>query len=267
MSAPRNISARSVSGTKLKNLTGVHLLTDDAYFKDPELLYKQIESALESNVTCVQLRLKNVEDAIYLPFARRIRELTDRFGATYIIDDRLDIAQAVDADGVHVGEKDISPETCRATLGPRKIVGVSTYGRPERIALALSAGVQANYIGSNCVYPSTTKPKSYSAQGGGLDILKNTVEVTNRMVAERIAEEGDAEEWYTTYLREHGMPVIAIGGVNADNANECLDLGAHGLATISGLLSVDNATETGKLALSMTSTHASKVKIAVPLSV
>lgn len=240
------------SQLRLRNLCGVHLLTDDAYFGDPELLYAQIEAALESNATVVQLRLKYVDDREYVPFAERIRDLTNRYGATFIIDDRLDIADAVDADGVHVGEKDVSPEECRLILGPDKIIGVSTYGRGRAasIAMALSDEVRANYIGSNIVFPSITKPGDYTDETGGLDILADTVALADQMTADKIKSLAPTDA-YTAYLHEHGLPVIAIGGVTADNAHKCTKRGARGLAVISGLLNVKSPDETGQRTLQM----------------
>ncbi|CAK9054301.1 unnamed protein product, partial [Durusdinium trenchii] len=110
--------ARCVSSQRLRDLSKVYqlyLVTDDA-FLDGQFYYK-VEGAIRGGVTCLQLRLKNVSTAQYVQWAEKMRFLTRQHGIPLIVDDRLDVALAVDADGLHVGGDDLPWRTARRLLG------------------------------------------------------------------------------------------------------------------------------------------------------
>ena len=116
-------------------LDGLHVVTDDA-FADAHMLGK-LEAAIDGGACAVQLRLKHVPAEEYVGWAWQVKALCLRRGVAFIIDDRVDVALAVDADGVHVGRGDMPAAIARRLLGPHKIVGVSTYGSRAEVAAAL----------------------------------------------------------------------------------------------------------------------------------
>eukprot|EP00439_Symbiodinium_sp_Y106_P073913 s101_g14.t1 len=100
----------------------LYLVTDDPFLDDQ--FYSKVEAAIRGGTTCVQLRLKNVSTAAFVDWGHQIRELTRKHGVPLIVDDRLDVALAVDADGLHVGGEDLPWDTARRLLGPTRRAGV-----------------------------------------------------------------------------------------------------------------------------------------------
>ena len=131
----------------------LYLVTDSTYHTEESLLHT-VEEACKGGVTLVQLREKNTGGREYLDKALKVKEITDRYHVPLIIDDRVDVALACDAAGVHVGSSDIPVAVARKLMGPDKIVG-ATAKTVEAAMKAYEDG--ADYLGVGAIYPTTTK--------------------------------------------------------------------------------------------------------------
>ena len=168
-----------------------------------------VESALEGGIAIVQYREKTTTDDERLQMALQMKALCHRYGALFIVNDRVDIAAAADADGVHLGQHDLPMAVARQILGPDKIVGRSTTN-PEELQRAL--GEQADYIGVGPVHETPTKPGK-AASGNE----------------------------YVRYAAQHAtMPWFTIGGLNAENLAPTLAAGATRVAVVRALMQADN---------------------------
>ncbi|YAI81796.1 MAG: thiamine phosphate synthase [cyanobacterium endosymbiont of Rhopalodia sterrenbergii] len=187
-----------------------------------ENLLSVVESALKEGVTLVQYRDKNIDDIVKLKIAQDICKLCHDYNGLFIMNDRVDLALAVNADGVHLGQQDIPISLARQILGPNKIVGRSTTN-PQEMAQAITQG--ADYIGVGPVYATPTKPGKIPA---GLD--------------------------YVNYARKHSsVPWFAIGGINETNINEVITAGAKQVAIVRAIMKAnDPATITQKLLRKLT---------------
>ena len=182
----------------------LYLVTDSTGLEEEDFL-SRVESACRGGVTLLQLREKQRGGGEYLRLARRVKEITDRWGIPLLIDDRADIALAADAAGVHVGQEDLPVEEARRLLGPDKIVGATA----KTVAQALRAKAQgADYLGVGAIYPTTTKVK--------------TVRTSTATLAD--------------IVRESGLPVVAIGGLNAENCGILAGSGFSGIAVVSAVM-------------------------------
>jgi thiamine-phosphate pyrophosphorylase len=168
------------------------------------------QAALEGGARLIQFRSKDLSTRRMVDLAREIRQLTREFGATFIINDRVEVALAVGADGVHVGEDDMPLFQARRLLGARAILGASV-ATVEAARLAEAAG--ADYLGVGPVFLTYSKADAGAAIG-----------------AERLGEIAAAVE----------TPVIGIGGITADNAGEVVRRGAEGVAVISAVAEADD---------------------------
>lgn len=147
----RNIG--DIRDMKAKLDMTLYLVTDSTYHTE-ESFYKTIEEACQGGVTLVQLREKNCGGREYLEKARKVKVITDRYQIPLIIDDRVDVAIACDAAGVHVGSSDLPVSVARELLGPDKIVG-ATAKTVEAAKKAYEEG--ADYLGVGAIFPTTTK--------------------------------------------------------------------------------------------------------------
>lgn len=185
-----------------------------------------IESALKGGVAIVQYREKTAADDERLAMAKQMRSLCHRYGALFIVNDRIDIAAASDADGVHLGQHDLPMEVARRILGPDKIVGRSTTN-PQELQRALAE--KADYIGVGPVHETPTKPGK-AASGND----------------------------YVRYAAEHAtMPWFTIGGLNADNLEPTLAAGATRVAVVRALMEADDPAEVARSLVRQTQQHAS----------
>lgn len=132
----------------------LYLVTDRSLVPEGKTFLGQIERALEGGVTLVQLREKETETGPFIEFAFKVKELTRKYGVPLIINDRLDVAQAVDAEGVHIGQDDMPLAQARQILGPKKIIGVSCNTEQE-VEIAIRGG--ADYLGIGAVWFTSTK--------------------------------------------------------------------------------------------------------------
>ncbi|TID28790.1 hypothetical protein CANINC_002309 [Pichia inconspicua] len=151
----------------------LYLVTNSEIVPPDEDFYDQIRKGLENGVTVVQLREKNLDTGAFVERAKAVHELTKEFGVPLIINDRIDVALAVDAEGVHIGQDDMDPLLARRIIGNDKILGVSVRDIDE-LELALKPGVDADYIGIGAVY--ATKTKELKKDSMGIDGVRQILE-------------------------------------------------------------------------------------------
>ena len=138
--------------------TSLYFITDSTGFSEEEFLCRT-EAALQGGVTFLQLREKDKSTREYLALAEKVHELTRKYNVPLIIDDRLDIAMAVDAEGVHLGQSDMPIHIARKLFGPDKIIGATAKTVPQAVE-AYEQG--ADNLGVGAIYPTTTKVKNHS---------------------------------------------------------------------------------------------------------
>ena len=183
----------------------LYLVTDRSILKGRDL-FQAVEEAVEGGVTLVQLREKNISSLDFYTIALKMKELVNSYNVPLIINDRLDIALAVDADGLHVGQEDLPPAVARKLLGPEKILGYSV-GNPEQARRAERDG--ADYLGAGTVFPTGSKADTGKPIGPeGLRAIKQAV----------------------------AIPVVGIGGIGISNLEEVKAAGADGISLISAIL-------------------------------
>lgn len=201
------MTAKKLAGAELAKRLALYLVTDERTNGD-ELL-PILEQAIAGGVTTIQLRRKAELGKRFLELAFAIRELTREHGVLFFVNDRVDIAALVDADGVHVGQDDIPCEEARRLLGPNAYIGVSA----ETVEEALTAErAGADYLGVGAVYPTISKPDAGFTGLDGLQKIKQAVRI----------------------------PVVAIGGISLANTSEVMAAGVDGIAIVSAIMSADN---------------------------
>ncbi|HSV75156.1 MAG TPA: thiamine phosphate synthase [Chthonomonadales bacterium] len=165
-----------------------------------------VQAAIRGGATVVQLRLKEVSTRDWLTLGGALRRVTREAGALLIVNDRIDVALALDADGVHVGQDDMPAQVARRLIGPDRILGVSA-GSVEQAREAAGAG--ADYLGVGDVFGTPSKPDAGAPVG-----------------LARVAE----------IVRSVAIPVVGIGGVTPANAASVIAAGAVGVAVISAVI-------------------------------
>ena len=198
----------------------LYAVTDRSWLNG-RTLYEQVEEALKGGVTFVQLREKNLDDTAFLQEAKEIKELCARFHVPFVINDNVDIAAEIDADGVHVGQSDMEAGDVRKKLGPDKIIGVSA----QTVEQALRAQAHgADYLGVGAVFPTGSKA--------------DAVEVSHDTVRE--------------ICRAVDITVIAIGGITRENVIELKGTGICGIAVISAIFAQQDIEEAARTLKSRT---------------
>lgn len=182
----------------------IYLVTDDGCLQGRALI-DCVREALKGGVTLVQYRAKTASSAEMYAEALQLKALCDSFNVPLIINDRLDIAMAVGAAGVHLGQDDLPCAAARRILGEEYLIGVSAHN-PAEAKAALQSG--ADYLGCGAVFGTATKADVQKLGTDGLAAI----------------------------CREKGLPVVGIGGVTADNYREVRAAGADGAAIVSGIL-------------------------------
>ena len=181
----------------------LYAVTDRSWLNG-EPLYAQVEKALKGGVTFVQLREKALDEQAFLEEAKEIQKLCAQYHVPFVINDNVEIAAQIDADGVHVGQSDMEAGDVRKRLGPDKIIGVSA----QTVEQALKAQEHgADYLGVGAVFPTGSKA--------------DATEVSHQTLKE-ICEAVD-------------IPVIAIGGITKENVSELKESGICGIAVISAI--------------------------------
>ena len=181
----------------------------DRHWLGEKSLYQVVEESLQGGATFIQLREKQLDRPAFLQEAKESKTLCRRYGVPFVIDDDVDLALEVDADGVHVGQSDMEAGNVREKLGPDKIVGVSAR-TVEQALLAQQRG--ADYLGVGAVFPSPTK--------------KNAVRITVEQLRD--------------ICGSVTIPAVAIGGISLDNIRELRGGGMRGVAVISALFGADD---------------------------
>lgn len=188
--------------------TSLYFITDSTGLSEEEFL-RRTEEALRGGVTLLQLREKNRTTREYLSLAEKVHGLTRRYGVPLLIDDRLDVAVAVDAEGVHLGQSDLPIHVARRILGADKIVGATAKTVPQ----AREAYEQgADYLGVGAIYPTTTKVKT---------VLTSTDTLRDICAAVPI-------------------PVNAIGGLNKTNIDVLCGIPIAGICVVSAIMKADD---------------------------
>ena len=184
----------------------LYLITDRHQVPAGRTLAGTVEAALRGGVRAVQLREKDLSAAELLPLAAELRTLTRRFGARLLINDRIDVALAVEADGVHLGGHSLPATLARRLLGPQRLIGASTH-HPAEVAAAAAAG--ADFVTYGPIFATPSK----AAYGPplGLDAL-------------------------STVCQAAPLPIFALGGIKAGHRPLLHARGAHGIAVISAII-------------------------------
>lgn len=182
----------------------LYFITDSTGFEEEEFL-RRVREALEGGVTILQLREKNKTTREYMTLAQKVHTLTKQYGVPLIIDDRLDVAMAVDAEGVHLGQSDLPINIARRLFGNDKIIG-ATAKTVEQAEEAYRQG--ADYLGVGAIYPTTTKVKTV---------------ITSTEMLEKIC-------------RTVPIPVNAIGGLTKDNVDVLTGIPIAGICVVSAIM-------------------------------
>lgn len=188
----------------------LYAVTERSWLKN-RTLHDAVEEALKAGVTFLQLREKNLDYDSFLQLAIEIKKIADKYNVPFVINDNVDVAIACGADGVHVGQEDMDAKEVRKIIGPDKILGVSAETVEQAIRAEQSG---ADYLGVGAVFPSPTK---LDAEVVSFETLKEICKTVS-------------------------IPVVAIGGINEDNAVKLAGSGIAGIAVISAIFAKDDIT-------------------------
>ena len=184
--------------------TSLYFITDSTGFTEEEFL-RRTEAALQGGVTFLQIREKDRSTREYIALAEKVHALTRKYNVPLIIDDRVDVALAMNAEGVHVGQSDMPVATARRLLGEGKIIGATAKTVPQ----AMEAYAQgADYLGVGAIYPTTTKVKTVLTSTDTLRDICNAVPI----------------------------PANAIGGLNKDNIDVLAGIPIAGICVVSAIM-------------------------------
>lgn len=181
----------------------------DRYWLNGRPLIHDVQLALEGGVTMIQLREKNLDEESFYREAIEIKELCKKFNVPFIINDNVELAKKVDADGIHVGQNDMAAQDVRAIIGPDKILGVSTQTVEEAL---LAQKMGADYLGVGAVFPTGSKDDCW--------VLSHDL---CREICSAVT-----------------IPVVAIGGINLGNISKLSGLGFSGISLISAIFGQDD---------------------------
>ena len=188
--------------------SSLYFITDSTNYTEEEFLLR-VEQALKGGATLLQLREKEKSTREYIELAEKVHEITKRYNVPLIIDDRVDVALAVDAEGVHVGASDMPVATARKLMGEDKIVGATA----KTVPWAKEAYEQgADYLGVGAIYPTTTKVVTVLTSTETLDAITKAVPI----------------------------PVNAIGGLNKDNIDVLKGIDISGVCVVSAIMKSDD---------------------------
>ena len=193
----------------MKNFdTTLYFITDSTGFSEEEFLYR-VEEALKGGATLLQLREKDKTTREYIALAEKVHEITKKYNVPLIIDDRVDVAMAVDAEGVHLGQSDMPVDIARRILGDDKIIGATAKTVPQALEAYRNG---ADNLGVGAIYPTTTKVKTVLTS---VDTLKEIVKAVP-------------------------ISVNAIGGLNKDNIDILKNTGIAGVCVVSAIMKAEN---------------------------
>lgn len=186
----------------------LYFITDSSTFGEDEFL-RRVEEALAGGATLVQLREKDKTTREYIELAEKVHEITKKYNVPLIIDDRIDVAMAMGAEGVHLGQSDMPVAVARKILGDDIIIGATTKTVPQALE-AYEAG--ADYLGVGAIYPTTTKVKTVLTSTETLDAICKAVPI----------------------------PVNAIGGLNKTNTHVLEGIGIAGICVVSAIMKAED---------------------------
>ena len=198
---------------RARRIAGLYAITPD--LADTDALVTRVSAALAGGASAIQYRNKTAPPGLRRAQALALARVHARQGGVYIVNDDPALAAEVGADGVHVGEDDGAIEAARAIVGAERIVGVSCYDDFARAQAAVAKG--ADYVAFGSFFPSTVKPAARRAR---LELLERS--------------------------RDLGVPVVAIGGITADNAAVLLRAGAHAVAVISAVFAAGDVEDAAR---------------------
>ena len=187
----------------------LYAVTDQTWLKEGQTLLSVCEDVLENGATFLQIREKDLDANAFEAEAAKLKNLCARYKVPYVVNDSVEIALAIDADGVHVGQSDIKGRDIRSIIGPDKILGISA-GTVEEAIVAENAG--ADYIGVGAVFGTSTK--------------KNA----RNLSVEKLREISSAVS----------IPVVTIGGIHAKNLMELRGSGVNGVAVVSAIFAAED---------------------------
>lgn len=199
--------------------TTLYFITDSTGFSEEEFLFS-VEEALKGGVTLLQLREKEPDTRRYIHLAEKVHDITKKYNVPLIIDDRMDVAIAIGAEGVHLGQSDMPINIARRILGDKFIIGATTKTVPQ----ALEAyGQGADYLGVGAIYPTTTKVKTVLTSTETLDAICKVVPI----------------------------PVNAIGGLNKGNIDILRGIPISGICVVSAIMKAENPRKEAEILLSL----------------
>ncbi len=187
----------------------LYAVTDRMWLKEGESLVDVCRDVLARGATFLQIREKDLDETSFAQEAKELQELCAERKVPFVVNDSVEIAMKIDADGVHVGQSDIKGRDIRAMIGPDKILGISA-GTVEEAQAAEAAG--ADYIGVGAVFGTSTKKNARNLTGDALRKIAASVDI----------------------------PVVAIGGINAANLSRLAGSGVDGVAVVSAIFGAEN---------------------------
>lgn len=186
----------------------LYLVTDRTNKTDKEFL-NIIEEAIKGGVTVVQIREKDADTLEFYNISNKVKEICSKYNVPLIINDRIDIALAIDADGVHIGQSDMPIKIARKLIGNDKILGISAHNLEEATDAEENG---ADYLGVGAIFSTSTKK---DANDVSIDTLK---EITSNV----------------------DIPTVAIGGINLDNVEKLKDTNISGISVVSAIMNAEN---------------------------
>lgn len=189
---------------EIRKVMLLYAVTDSSWLKEGQTLVQVVEDVLANGATFLQIREKEMEHGAFLAEARQLQAAAAARRVPFVVNDAIDIALELDADGVHVGQSDIVGKDVRAMIGPDKILGISA-NTVETAVAAQAAG--ADYIGVGAVFPTSTKKDAKSLSREEMRAICEAVDI----------------------------PVVAIGGINAGNLPQLAGSGVDGVAVVSAI--------------------------------
>ena len=187
----------------------LYAVTDQMWLKDGETLSDVVESVLRSGATFLQIREKDLAPDAFEAEAERLKTLCKQYRVPFVVNDSVEIALKINADGVHVGQSDIKGRDIRAMIGPDKILGISAGTVEEAVA---AENADADYIGVGAIFGTSTKKNARS------------------MTMERLRE----------IVSSVSIPVVAIGGISAGNILQLCGSGVDGVAVVSAIFAAED---------------------------
>lgn len=193
-----------------KEMLKLYLVTDRKWLNGRKLT-DDLEKAILGGVTTIQLREKNLSNEEFISIAKDVKKVCQKYHIPLIINDNLEVALAINSDGIHIGQNDIPASIVRKQIGPNKILGVSVHNLKEAFQAKIDG---ADYVGVGAIFSTETKNDATNVT---LDSLK------------KICDNID-------------LPVVAIGGINLDNISKLKDINIAGIAVVSAIMKANDIT-------------------------